>query len=277
MPTVPAPIASRFERWLGHPALVTAVDQHSAALRTVTFAGPALRGLRDAPGQEIEFRVGPRELRHYTAARYDPAAGELDVVFHTAADGPGARWAAALTTGAETSVLGPGGGLRWQPGRDTLLLGDATAIGLFQAFSAASAASPAASASTPASTSIAASSASAAPSPTAASSAAAGSPGSASGAGGVRASLRGAVEVPAADLAAARALLPGLEIVEAGDEPGRALDAWLAAASIPSSTRVYLAGHARSIQRQRATLKAAGVSRSDLLAKAHWADGRAGL
>lgn len=130
------------------------------------------------PGQEIEFRVAEREFRHYTAAAI--TGGTVEVLFALTAPGPGTAWARALRPGDDTGgLLGPGGGVRRDPARHELFLGDASTIGLFAAL------------------------------------------------------LRdatdavGAVEVPAADLAAAAGLLPGLDVVAAGSEPGDALRGWL--------------------------------------------------
>src|SRR5262245_46320891 len=135
MPTMPAAIAARAERWLGRPATITAVDVLSPGLRWVTLSGEALRGRKYRPGDEIEFRVAPREFRHYTPARYDAGAGECEIVFQIHAGGPGSVWAAALSAGDAVAVMGPGGGgVRAVP-RPTpaVVLGDATALGVFSA------------------------------------------------------------------------------------------------------------------------------------------------
>ncbi|MEV6349759.1 siderophore-interacting protein [Actinoplanes sp. NPDC051851] len=136
MPTMPAAIAARAERWFGHPATVTEVTVLSPGLRTVTMAGDALRGRRYRPGDEIEFLVSEREFRHYTPSAYDPGTGTCSVVFQTHAGGPGSAWAAALKPGDPVSVMGPGGGVRFDPTVPAVLLGDATALGLFAALEA---------------------------------------------------------------------------------------------------------------------------------------------
>jgi len=87
----------------------------------------------------------------------------------------------------------------------------------------------------------------------------------------------GAVEVPAADRDAAAALLPGLDVLTAGPEPGTALAAWLAVAAHRPHDRAVLAGHARSVQDLRKVLREAGPPRSAITTKAYWATGKRGL
>lgn len=42
MPTLPARLATRAERWFGHPATTTAVTELSPGLRRLTFTVPDL-------------------------------------------------------------------------------------------------------------------------------------------------------------------------------------------------------------------------------------------
>ncbi|MEV5413022.1 siderophore-interacting protein [Thermopolyspora sp. NPDC052614] len=94
------------------------------------------------------------------------------------------------------------------------------------------------------------------------------------------AQVTGAVEAPPADVDAIRELLPRLTVLPAADEgPGHALHAWLEANVRVAPGAAYLAGHARSVQRLRARLCSAplGMRRGDVVAKAYWAPGKAGL
>jgi NADPH-dependent ferric siderophore reductase len=238
MPTVPATLASSAERLFGRPATVRSVTDLSPALRRVRLEVPALAGRPWVRGQEVEFRVAPRELRHYTLANVDEVSGVVEILFALHATGPGTEWARALTAGEHVEVLGPGGGLRRKGGASELFLGDATALGLFTAIM-----------------------------PTAA-------------------AAEGAVEVPADELEAAAALLPGLDVVPAGAEPGAALRAWLHehhpavvtggdAAGLPR--RATLAGHGRTIQALRSRIRLLGMPRSLCVTKLHWETGRRGL
>lgn len=238
MPTVPATLAGSAERLFGRPATVRTVTDLSPTLRRVRLDVPAFVGRPWVRGQEVEFRVAPRELRHYTLAQVDERSGVVEILFALHADGPGTSWARALAAGARVEVLGPGGGVRRRAGERELFLGDATALGLFSALI-----------------------------PTAG-------------------SARGAVEVPAGDVAAATALVPELDVVVAGAEPGTALRAWLHEQHPPVATagggaglpeRACLAGHGRTIQALRSRLRLLGVSRSACVTKLHWETGRRGL
>ena len=133
MPSLPTPLAARAERWFGRPATVVEITALSPGLARVGFAGPHRRGRSWVRGQEVEFQVGDREFRHDTPADVDPESGRFDVVFVRHGDGPGTAWLAGLGVGSEVGVMGPGGGLRREPDRRELFLGDATALGLFAA------------------------------------------------------------------------------------------------------------------------------------------------
>ncbi|MGF1662020.1 MAG: siderophore-interacting protein [Kineosporiaceae bacterium] len=137
MPSLPAPLAARAERWFGRPATVDAVEKLSPGLFRVSFSVSGLRGRPWTPGQEVEFRVDNRNFRHYTPASFDAATGAVDVVFTRGAHGPGSRWASALRPGDDAAVMGPGGGVRFDTGRAALIAGDATTVGLFCGLAAA--------------------------------------------------------------------------------------------------------------------------------------------
>ena len=138
MPTLPAPLAATAERWLARPVTVVAADVLSPNLRRVTFSGGSLRNRSWRPGDEVQFRVSDRDLRHYTPSRFDPVAGTFDVVFCTLANGPGSGWAAGLRCGQQVRVIGPSPSIRLRAGR-SVLLGDASTLGLFASISAAGA------------------------------------------------------------------------------------------------------------------------------------------
>jgi NADPH-dependent ferric siderophore reductase len=137
VPELPAPVAGRAERWFARPASVVGVDRPAARLRRVRFAGDALRDRRWTPGQEVEFRVGPREFRHYTPAAFDTGAGELEILFHLHGNGPGSAWAAGLRPGDEVGVMGPGGRFTVRAAPAAVLCGDETSLGLFRALAGA--------------------------------------------------------------------------------------------------------------------------------------------
>lgn len=138
MPELPTFLASRAERWFGLPSTVAAVEPLSPRFRHVRFAGEALKDRRWEPGHEIEFRVGERELRHYTPACYDRTAGVIEVIFYLHGHGPGSIWAAGLRPGQTALVMGPGnGGMQRMAGDWQLFLGDETTVGALQVMSQA--------------------------------------------------------------------------------------------------------------------------------------------
>ena len=89
----------------------------------------------------------------------------------------------------------------------------------------------------------------------------------------------------AEDLGAAARLVPTLDIVVAGCDPGAALERWLDAHLYAVRTddeappeRACLAGHAGTITALRRRVRAEfGLPRAAVSVKAHWADGRRGL
>ncbi|MCW7539442.1 siderophore-interacting protein [Aquabacterium sp. A7-Y] len=128
-------------------------------MQRVTLAGPALAGFpEDSAGAHIKLmfpRQGQAEpvlptlgpdgpvwppaplkpiLRTYTVARYDAAAGELDVDFVLHGDeGVASRWAARARSGDAIGLAGPGGPARFCPGADWhLVIGDPSSLAMVQ-------------------------------------------------------------------------------------------------------------------------------------------------
>lgn len=129
MPSLPAPLAARAQQWFGRPTTVTSIIDISPGLRRVTFHTPSMDAGSCVAGAEIEFLVNERDFRHYT-----PIPGPehtYEVVFARAAGGPGSEWAHGLRIGDTAQLLGPTRSVKRAPRE--LLLGDATAIGLFAA------------------------------------------------------------------------------------------------------------------------------------------------
>jgi NADPH-dependent ferric siderophore reductase len=132
MPTLPLFLADFLEPRFATPVTVSGTAMLGPKLKRVRFESPALREVPFRPGQEVEFRVNPTEFRHYTPARFDAAAGFVDVIFFLHGGGPGSAWAEALTPGAGANLLGPGGGAKVTKG-PLVLCGDETSLGLFEA------------------------------------------------------------------------------------------------------------------------------------------------
>jgi NADPH-dependent ferric siderophore reductase len=138
MPELPGFLSMRVERWFARPARVVAVEDIAPRLRRVGFEGDALRNVKYRPGQEIELRVSDTAFRHYTPAFFDAERGRMEVFFFLHGHGPGSTWGSQLVAGAKVNVLGPGGGIGFDPNAQThVLLGDETCLGLFSALARA--------------------------------------------------------------------------------------------------------------------------------------------
>jgi NADPH-dependent ferric siderophore reductase len=106
---------------------VTEVEPIAARMRRVRIAGPALRGLAHAPGQQVRVHTAdlmaarawarPGDLlRTYSVWALDPVSGELDLcVMDHEGDGPGARWARGLAVGREVRFGRPEGSFTVRP------------------------------------------------------------------------------------------------------------------------------------------------------------------
>ena len=86
---------------------------------------------------KIKLHVGGGEMRSYTPAAVDSAAGTMEVVVHCHGDSPASRWASALRAGDAASFMGPGASVAAPP---SVLpwagfFGDETTIGLVEALS----------------------------------------------------------------------------------------------------------------------------------------------
>ncbi|MGQ5522681.1 siderophore-interacting protein [Chitinimonas sp. PSY-7] len=139
---------------------VRRITQLAPQLRRITLAGPALEGFpegeegshiklmlaREGQVEPVLPTLGPdgpiwppadqRPIsRTYTVARYDAAAGELDVDFVMHGDdGPASRWAMHAQPGDAIGVAGPAGPDRHQRDADFyLLVGDPSSLAALSA------------------------------------------------------------------------------------------------------------------------------------------------
>ncbi|GAA0617234.1 hypothetical protein GCM10010174_38990 [Kutzneria viridogrisea] len=109
------------------------VEELSPGLRLVTFTGEPLSGTPWTPGCAVGIRVGRRVTRHYTVAEVAGGGSRLGIVFQLhRGDGPGTRWARSLAAGDRVALLGPRRLSRCRRGLAYFLVGDASAVGLFQ-------------------------------------------------------------------------------------------------------------------------------------------------
>jgi NADPH-dependent ferric siderophore reductase len=226
-----ADVARRF----GRKSVVTQVVPLSPGLLRLDLTGPELVGRAWHPGGSVEFLVTRQHMRHYTPLSFDPATGSCSIIIQLHSDGPGTAWAQELSTGDETLMFGPGGRPWPKPTPVTLMLGDATAIGLFRGLLDSC---------PPGTTTL------------------------------------GAIEVPAADALATKALVPELEVLEL-TEPGAALRDWTTRLSATPGI-CYLAGHAQSLNEVRKDLLSGtherpALTRKAITVQAFWATGKTGL
>ncbi|HEY0636690.1 MAG TPA: siderophore-interacting protein [Pseudonocardiaceae bacterium] len=264
MPKYPAFLAARFET-RGVPCVVDGVEDLSPRFRRVHLSGEGLRGHEWAPCQVTSFRVSDTEFRHYTPDGYDPERGRMSILFYRHGATAGENDANGTDgAGGHAGTDGPGNGHRGgAPGQRWLTelgRGDEArpmVPGATRRFRA-------------------------------------------TGESGTYwvfgdgttvglwyslirwlpagSTVRGAVELPAAEMGLGRELLPGIDVLPEGERPGVALDGWLDAADGAAPDHVYLSGHAQTIQRLRSTLRGRfGVDKGVIRTHAYWATGRTGL
>ena len=101
-------------------------------MRRITVSGEALANFTALPGQDVVVHVsdghGGGVSRRYTIRNLDTQARrlDLDVVMH--GHGPGAAWAASVTSGDDVEVFGPRGKVVLADARWQLFVGDESAI-----------------------------------------------------------------------------------------------------------------------------------------------------
>jgi NADPH-dependent ferric siderophore reductase len=115
-----------------HQVAVVARERLTSRLVRLTLSGPALRGMRARPAQDIELLIddeGRRVKRRYTIRRLRPDAGELDidVLLHDGG-GPGSCWAAGAAVGDPAEFVGPKGKLELLAADWHLFAGDEAAL-----------------------------------------------------------------------------------------------------------------------------------------------------
>lgn len=136
MPNVPKWVADQVENLLPSKYLtIKVVDtiDYKAELRKVIFSAD-LRNIECYPGSCFLFRVGEKELRHYTPSAYDAEKGLFEVIFHLHGAGPGSALGGRLTVGDHLKVGIPGG--RKMYDREKMVhffFGDETSLGFYYA------------------------------------------------------------------------------------------------------------------------------------------------
>lgn len=237
MPTVPAFIASRAEKWFGKPARVAKVEPLGSDLRRVVFEGPQLRHSSWRPGEAVEFRVSSTALRHYTPTSWDNERGHFEVIFYLNGYGPGSTWAEKLTVGEQVFVLGPGEPVRICDARRQVFLGDETTIGLFMAMNNAVK----------------------------------------SGSGGNNASAHVVIEATENAAERLAVFMPEFTVLRRSGARGNVLDSWASENVKPDDAVYLVGHAQTIQRLRKQVVDSRGVSRSLVRTRAYWADGKEGL
>lgn len=126
-------------RTFGKSVRVTELQRMSPRVLRVRLEGSAVEGIDFQPGMKIKLHVGGGQMRSYTPAALDSAAGTMDVVVHCHGDSAASRWVSAVRPGDDASFMGPGASVAAPP--DGLpwagFFGDETTIGLAEALTRA--------------------------------------------------------------------------------------------------------------------------------------------
>ncbi|RXK86891.1 siderophore-interacting protein [Filimonas effusa] len=111
MPNVPKWIADQMENLLASKYLdveVKRIENLGPEIRIITFAAE-LEKIAIHPGASMVFRVGDKELRHYTPATFNCDEGEFEIIFHIHGGGPGSDLVSRLKLTDRLKVSLPGG------------------------------------------------------------------------------------------------------------------------------------------------------------------------
>lgn len=102
-----------------HSGQIVETERVTAGMRRLRLAGPDIRGMEHAPGQQIRVLTGDPDasgllaavgdVRTYSIWALDPGAGTLDLCVLDHGDGPGARWGRTAEVGADVRFRGPEG------------------------------------------------------------------------------------------------------------------------------------------------------------------------
>lgn len=118
----------------------TRVVRHEAAgpgLVRLVLGCEEFRTATTEPGDSTAFRTGRTEFRHYTPARLDTAAGELEIIVQRHGSGPGEALIESWSVGDEVGLCRWGSvkSFRWTDGDGPLVvIGDGTVVSLAMAF-----------------------------------------------------------------------------------------------------------------------------------------------
>ncbi|WP_067666944.1 siderophore-interacting protein [Nocardia miyunensis] len=135
MPSMPGLLATLTEKSFGHRASIAAIEQISPNFRRVDLRVEPLKSGWKA-GQDIQFRIDDNTFRHYSVMAVDDTGTAISVLFHQGVDGPGSRWAAALSVGDDVIALGMNTPAPKYRGDRHLYLGDGSAVGVIHGLAA---------------------------------------------------------------------------------------------------------------------------------------------
>lgn len=134
MPRMPAWLGDTMEKIFNAmmiPVCVKETENITEGLKKISFEGDFSK-VRFTPGNVIEFRVSPTEMRHYTIAGLNKQNNTCEVLFYLHGLGEGSKWADGLQPGMPLKLMGPGGRIKYDYSRSRhFVFGDETSLGLF--------------------------------------------------------------------------------------------------------------------------------------------------
>lgn len=132
MPELPKVLTDIATALFTKAATVTAVSYPDKQLKKIVFQGDALKGLKCAPGAQIEPRVSDTHMRHYNPSAFDSATGTMEMLIYLHGKGPGSAWADKVIVGDKINLMGPAMKVKLDnTQRNFVFLGDETTIGTF--------------------------------------------------------------------------------------------------------------------------------------------------
>lgn len=222
-------------------ATVQNIDQIEERFMHIELQGDPLRNCDWTAGQKLQAMIARSTARTYTPMNWDAERGTVELLIHLhSGGGPGNAWARSLALGQPCTLFGPRKSTHVPPQRGSLLIfGDETSLALIHGYRRTW-----------------------------------------DGPGSAVAAVLEVRDVEAVRRVVERLALPEVVLVERlpNEGHGMALNAELSRALTHMSPSAYvLSGRAAGIQQARRALRERGVASRQLMTRAYWAQGKAGL
>jgi ferric-chelate reductase (NADPH) len=113
------------------PARIASVADISEHFRLVVIEAPSFKEAPWNPGEKIQINTGDWNVRTYTPISTDAALGQMKILVYMHGNGPGSKWASVLNAGQECQVMGPRTSLDFSKVEGQLVFaGDETSFGV---------------------------------------------------------------------------------------------------------------------------------------------------